>query len=423
MIEELSKAVSKAPGSENDPRAREIKALDTLINEAFRIAAQGPEFVLPAIVAFLDVAEKSQSLIGVECPTTHQALVDCELHIDRGELVRAQVVLCERLEEIVKGSVYHSSQQIQSTERADTQTKQPRRTAEEEGDTKIATEFGVPLIHFGLHGQHVRLPRHTDPIENAILTSSFLTLVEECLHASQEQRRARVEDLYGYRAATGVTEEELSCSRLAPEFFRERSLRVLPKHPADGFDSKTLEIDVVARAVELAREHNFPLPCLTLELQQYHEETRSDFVAWLTDKEIVPSLDSDKDFFFKGRGQAEAVPRSERSLTSEGEEILELLKEAGTNLHRGGFYKTMSCMEKIVGDPAELAHLQMCSDRADRATKTRVLKNVKAGEKAEAIPSGWHAFAEEELRGHEKKLLVGLIMEEYLYRIGFLKEK
>ena len=405
LVREVTKLVKEAHAQERDASLKEIKAFDTLISEAFRIAARGPEFLLPATVVFLHIAERSQKLIGVECPTVEQALIDEELHARRGEIIAAPKLLNQRPNDLVCGSVNNSSKQVLN-----------KRTQE----INIVTEFGVPLIKIGTQ---VRLPRHTEPVENAILASSFLTLVEECLHASQEQRRSRLHQLHKHSDDHGVKIEDLTVSKLAPKFFRETSADLSLQERHIYTTTATLEIDVVARAVELAREHNFPLQCLTPELRLYHTKVRSDFVGWLEKQDLIPIEDGSIDYSFKENGKAAAVPLVKVSLTEDAKDLLEFLEEAADGLTRLPRYRgLLPALGKIVGDVAEFSLLAMRAEQIDAASMKRVLANVKAAEGSEVIPHGWHAFTSEEYTVHQNAI-AALALQEYLSRIGFLKER
>lgn len=402
LVREVTKLVKESHAEERDASLKEIKAFDTLISEAFRIAARGPEFLLPATVVFLHIAERSQKLIGVECPTVEQALIDEELHSRRGEIIAAPKLINNRPNDLVCGSVLNSSEQVLEAKR------------------DIITEFGVPLIQIG---DRMRLPRHTEPVENAILTSAFLTLLEECLHASQEQRRSRLDEMTPYDDDHGVQIEDLAVSKLAPKFFRETkvdlSLEERDIHPT----SATLEIDVVARAVELAREHNFPLQCLTPELRLYHTKVRSEFVGWLEKQDLIPIEDGSIDYSFKENGKAAAVPVVKVSLTEDAKDLLEFLEDtADGDTRRPRYRGLLPALEKIVGDVAEFSLLAMRAEQIDAASMKRVLANVKAAEGADVIPNGWHGFVSEEYSVHQNAI-AALALEEYLSRIGFLKER
>jgi hypothetical protein len=405
LVREVTKLVKEAHAQERDASLKEIKAFDTLISEAFRIAARGPAFLLPATVVFLHIAERSQKLIGVECPTVEQALINEELHARRGEIIAAPRLLNHRPRDLISGSVNNSSEQV---------------LEEKKEDINIVTQFGVPLIQVG---DHVRLPRHTEPVENVLLTSAFLTLVEECLHASQEQRRSRLDEMHPYNDNHGVKVEDITVSKLAPTFFRETNVDLSHQERNINLTSATLEIDVVARAVELAREHNFPLQCLTPELRLYHTKVRSDFVGWLEKQDLIPIEDGSIDYSFKENGKAAAVPLVKVSLTEDAKDLLEFLEETADGLTRLPRYRgLLPALGKIVGDVAEFSLLAMRAEQIDAASMKRVLANVKAAEGSEAIPNGWHAFASEEYTVHQNAI-AALALQEYLSRIGFLKER
>jgi hypothetical protein len=405
LIRKLTQTVKESHTEEQDPSLKAIKAFDTLISESFRTAARGPEFLLPAIVSFLHVAERSRKLIRVECPTLKRALIDEELHSTRGEIISAPRLLNQRPRDIVSGSVNNSSELFLE--------------AKKKG-LNIIIEFGVPLIQVG---DNLRLPGHTEPVENAILTSAFLTLLEECIHASQQQRRSRLYEMHKYSDNHGIKVEDIACSRLASQFFRETQVDLSPEEKKIQLHCSTLEIDAVARSVEMAREHNFPLQCLTPELRLYHQRVRSEFVDWLEKKGLIPPEDGTVDYAFKAPGLAEPVPSVRVSLTEDSKDLLEFLNETADGALRTARYRgLLPAIEKIVGDVAEFSLIAMRAARIEESLMKRVLTNLEAAQDADVIPRGWHEFASEEHHVHQSPI-AALALQEYLSRIGFLKER
>ena len=68
---------------------KEVRAIETLVNSSFRLASQGPEFLLPAVLTFLKVGQNCKKQLGIKLPSIREALCDVDEHEARYELIPA----------------------------------------------------------------------------------------------------------------------------------------------------------------------------------------------------------------------------------------------------------------------------------------------------------------------------------------------
>jgi hypothetical protein len=150
---------------------------------------------------------------------------------------------------------------------------------------------------------------------------------------------------------------------------------------------------------------------------------RSEFVDWLEKKGLIPPEDGTVDYAFKAPGLAEPVPSVRVSLTEDSKDLLEFLNETADGALRTARYRgLLPAIEKIVGDVAEFSLIAMRAARIEESLMKRVLTNLEAAQDADVIPRGWHEFASEEHHVHQSPI-AALALQEYLSRIGFLKER
>jgi|GEM_PF-6444937 len=398
----LKEEIRKAHSSEPCAPLKSIRAIDALVSASFRFVSQGPEFLLPGIAVFLKAGEICKKELNIGLPSVQEALCNLRGHEDRDELIPVHSLLSSPLRALVQGSALKSLSHT------------PLDRSEE-------VHCGVPLIK--IDSKSRRLPSYEGgPIETALLTHSFLTLIEETLHASQSKRLSVQWEFQIAAQKAGqkheTTLEDLFISTLAIEYFKKSEPTMLRGAKKVDYMPKAGEIDVLGRIVELAGEYDFPKECLFAELSQYHVETRRDFVCWLTDRGAVPdiSVEAQPEFYFKARGDAcpLSLP-SKPTLSGEARELGELLRSADTSAH-------LPAVRSILGDPAEFAVLQERAQRLSESQMTHVLRNLSAWEGGYCLPKEWFDLTYDDYRIH-KQPLAAVVLEEYLRVLGLLIEK
>ena len=401
-LKALEREIRAAHSSEPCDYLKSVRAIDTLVNSSFRLVSQGPEFLFPAIVTFLKAGQGCKKQLGIQLPSLQEALCDIGEHDARHELIPAHRLHDNKLRDLIRGSTYMSS------------SRSPMDMLEE-------VHCGVPLIEVGV--SLARLPSADNkPVETALLTHAFLTLIEETLHACQSKRIGAQNELHNDADHTGVqhktTPEAVLLSRLAIEFLQETEPHTVHKAQQLNTTSRLAEIDVVGKIVELAEEHGFPKECLFAELTQNHVEIRKDFVRWLVEHQHAPALSADTqpEFYFKARGQAEKLHAPNSAvLSDDAKDLYELLEDVAKSKH-------LRTIRTIIGDPAEFAALQRRAESLGSEQMIRVLDNLSHCVKTPALPPQWLKFAKEEYEVH-KLPLAAVVLEEHLRGLGLLTEK
>lgn len=402
FLANLRNEIRAAHSAEPSVPLKSIRAIDALVSASFRFVSQGPEFLLSGIAVFFKAGETCKKELDIGLPSVQEALCDLRGHEDRDELIPVHSLHSSPLRALVQGSALKSLSHT------------PLDRSEE-------VHCGVPLIKIDPKSR--RLPScEGGPIETALLTHSFLTLIEETLHASQSKRLSVQWEFQIAAQKAGqkheTTLEDLFVSKLAIAYFKEKDSRTVRQATKLEYSSEALETDVVGRIVELAAECGFPKECLFAELTQYHVETRRDFVRWLTDRGAVPdiSVEAQPEFYFKARGDAcpLSLP-SKPTLSGEARELEELLRSADTSPH-------LPAVRSIIGDPTEFAVLQERAQKLSESQMACVLRNLSIWEGGDCLPAEWFDLAYDDYRIH-KQPLAAVVLEEYLRVLGLLIEK
>lgn len=392
----LNSAAHEAHAAEPIPERKPARTLEALVGGAFKIASQGPEFLLPAIACFITAAHQTRDLHGVDCPTIRQAFVDTDLLEQRSEALPVATLLTSKLQDLTRGSASESSAMT--------------------GQNKcVSIFFGVPIVELASSIHRLLSPQA--PIESALLTSAFLTLAEEALHAVQRlnlQAEDRVKPLHKMFEAKNVLLSELTLEFLA-------GITSKPEQLVFGEDhSKIDEIDVLASLVEHARNSSFPIECLFQQLSIYHAETRAEFVAWLQNKGLVPEVAPFTEFYFAQRGTATklAEPKTNpKAIPEEAQSLLELLREAKPK------FTTLKALGTMLNEPLTLELLQARCAALTPEQLSGVVKNVvQSARDGEVLPKQWASFAQEELKLYQSGL-AAVVLEHYLLRIGYLRPR
>ena len=401
LISSMAEAVRSAYDEEPHEHAKPIRALDTLVNTTFRIATQGPDFLLPAMAAFLKVGEMCSDCVKVQLPTVDEGLVNQGIREAREEQIPDHALFRERLASIIRGG--------------DSRAHQGRSSSDGHFED-ITVSFGIPHIRMG---ELARLPSSKSPLEVAILTAAFLTLMEETIHAGQDQRLiVEVERLDN--PANTASPDAVLCSQLARDFFHETKKNIAREiRSADGLSDRTQEIDVVGRLVELAQEHKLPIECLKSELSVYHAGMREPFVRWLKERGVVPNHSFEDDHYLKERGRSEPVPYSQhvppQSLPTQAQELLTALGKCSESRNR------VQAIGQLLGEPGTYAALTERSTTILARDMKRVFSNLEKAADARVITSRSVELAKSSFKDR-KAPLPAVVLEEYLARIGFLVE-
>jgi hypothetical protein len=398
----LQRDIRAAHSSETSEPLKSIRAIDALVSASFRFVSQGPEFLLPGIAVFFEAGETCKKELDIGLPSVREALCDLRAHEDRDELISAHRLYSSPLQALVHGSALKSL------------SRTPL-------DRSVEVHCGVPLIKLDLRS--ARLPSiGGGPIETALLTHSFLTLVEETLHASQSKRLSVQQDFQIAAQDAGqkheTTLEDVFVSKLAIAYFKERDPLTVRRAKKPEYMGEALEIDVVGRIVEFAEECGFPKECLFAELSQLHVETRRDFVRWLTDRGAVPdiSVEAQPEFYFKARGDACPLLRPTKpTLSGKARDLEELLQSANKSPH-------IKAIRSIIGDPTEFAVLGGRAEALSESQMACVLKNLLACNRDSCLPKAWIDLAREDYR-KLRQPLAAVVLEEYLRVLGLLIEK
>jgi hypothetical protein len=374
----------EAARAEPEERLRPVRAFESLVNAAFRVASQGPEFLLPAAVSFVKAATEAKKLHGVDCPSVKEAFANPEILERRSEVVPAPILLTSKLKDLSRGSSLESSMRVN------------------EGP-HVSIFFGFPLIE--LSGTYRRLPAPGTPIENALLTSAFLALIEESLHAVQHLR----EKTFDAKAAllSGLTLQYVQSEGRDPD-----KVVFGPNH------DRVLEIDVPARMLELAKEHDFPIKCMFQELFVFHPEWRRGFVNWLKQRDTRLDFNGEAEYYLEQRGTAATLPdpgRSSNALPERAAGLLELLEEAGSRV------LVLKRLRVSLSEPGTLDQLAARSAILSAPELSHVLHNIERAVKdGEVLPKRWFAFAKEEVELHQDGL-AAVVLEDSLRQIGYLR--
>ncbi len=384
----------EAARAEPEERLRPVRAFESLVNAAFRVASQGPEFLLPAAVSFVKAATETKKLHGVDCPSVKDAFANPEILERRSEVVPAPILLTSKLKDLSRGSSLESSMRVKEGQH-------------------VSIFFGFPLIE--LSGTYRRLPAPGTPIENALLTSAFLTLIEESLHAVQHLKYDALDQL-GVREKTFDAKAAL-LSDLTLQYLKSEGRD--PDKAAFGSNhDRVLEIDVLARMLELAKEHDFPVKCMFQELFVFHPEWRRGFVNWLKQRDTRLDFNSEEEYYLEQRGTAATLAdpdRSSNALPERGADLLELLEEAGSRV------LVLKRLRVSLSEPGALDQLEARSAILSAPQLSHVLHNIERAVKdGEVLPKRWFAFAKEEVELHQDGL-AAVVLEDYLRQIGYLR--
>jgi hypothetical protein len=394
-------SMRQAHAEEPDLLLKPIKAFDILIESTFRLAAKGPEFILPAIVSFIAVAEKSKAITGVETPTLKEVFADKKLISTRQEIINAPCLLTSELHNLIDGSASHSIAIFPTTN-------------PHQSKGKLGITFGVPLIQLG---ENLRLPNPDTPVENGILVGSFLALMEEAIHAAQGLRSLRHD-----REMDGIMRnfrvEEITCSNLYLKFLAEVPAanpmvsKLTPLQLA-SLEGIIKENDVVGKLVELSKSYNFPIECLSHELNIYHVEMRRDFIDWMRGRGLIPRAGEGINYYFKALGEADPI-RGPNLELSEGAQRLvdEIARFPGGRRTRA---QIVGGIKAILSQEAEFARLESLSRQISASQLEKVINNLYSADSDDLLPTGWIKCAQD-------SALAALAIQEYLRRIGYLKE-
>lgn len=395
-------SMRQAHTEESDPLLKPIKAFDILIDSTFRLAAKGPEFILPAIVSFIAVAEISRGITGIETPTLNDVFSDKTLLTTRQEIIKAPSLLTSELHDLIDGSASHSISTFLANN-------------PHEAKRKLGITFGVPVIEIG---EILRLPNHSPPVENGILVGSFLALMEEAIHAAQGLRSLR----HGREMSGNISSfrvEEATCSKLYLQFLAETPA-ALPKVSKLSFGQFTSlqgfieENDAVGKLVELSRQYNFPVECLSHELKIHHHEIRKDFIAWMRERGLVPNASATINFYLKDLGEARPIPGPDLELSEAAERLVAEMKGfPGDWVAKA---QILGGIKAILGNEAEFARLESFSKRISASQFNKVIDNICSADSSDLLPSGW-------VKRAEGSALAALAIQEYLRRVGYLQER
>lgn len=400
-LQSLVSEIKQAHRDESCPELKGIKALKTLVNASFRLASQGPDFLMPAITTFLKAGEMCKEALGVAMPTIGEALCDEIEHEARYEILKALRVHSEPLRALTVGSNPRSSHRSE----------------------KMEIHFGVPLIEVGFH---CRLPIPNRSLsETVLLTNAFLTLMEETLHSEQSLRIKAQQQLQQNALNAGksysINPEDVLLSPTVNEFLREKEPHILKKISETELPQRIGEIDVAGRLLELAEEFGFPKECLFAEFSQNHVEWRKGLHRWLKDRGRVPDFSEDgtAEFCFLERGRAQRVVRPDPSkLSEEALELLETLSETDTT----GRKAATKLIRAIIADLSDFAQLKNRATTMSDANAAYVLKNLSRWAGEFPLPRAWLEFAKDEYDIHVDKT-AAVVLEHYLYVLGLLTER
>lgn len=395
-------SMRRAHTEESDPLLKPVKAFDILIDSTFRLAAKGPEFILPAIVSFIAVAEKSKAITGIETPTLNDVFSDKGLITTRQEVIKATSLLTSELHDLIDGSASHSI--------ATFLTNNPH-----EAKGKLGITFGVPVIELG---EILRLPKHTTPVENGILVESFLALMEEAIHAAQGLRSLRHDREMGGNIGS-FRVGEVTCSKLYLKFLAETptatpGVSELSPSQFTSLEGVIKENDAVGKLVELSRQYNFPIECLSHELNIHHQEMRKDFISWMRAQGFVPNASATINFYLKDLGEARPVPGPDLELSEAAQRLVSEMR--GFPGDRVAKAQILGGIKAILGNEAEFARFESFSKRISDSQLERVIDNICSADSSDLLPSGWVERA-------EGSALAALVIQEYLRRIGYLVEE
>lgn len=356
-LKSLVTQIKQAHRAESCPELKGIKALETLVNASFRLASQGPDFLMPAIATFLEAGERCKDILGVRMPTIGEALCDVREHEARYEILKALRVHTEPLRSLTVGA------NPMSSHRSD----------------KMEIHFGVPLIEVGVH---LRLPIPNRSLsETVLLTNAFLTLMEETLHSEQSLRIKAQQRLEQNALNAGksysINPEDVLLSPTVKEFLRETEPHELKKISQTELPSRIGEIDVAGRLLELAEEFNFPKECLFAEFSQNHVDWRKGLHRWLRERGRLPNFSEEgtAEFCFVERGRAHRFVRPDPSkLSEEALELLQTLSETDTTVRRAA----TKLIRAIIADPSDFAELGKRAETLSDAQTAQVLQNLSA---------------------------------------------